>query len=112
MVLITGDAIPDGIRVERSVLGTISSRPKSQGLDRFSAPVLLSAPNLTPNPNTYGKHGAVGFVVEGGESERASERESERETTGYEPVRAAQGVVAGEGGETGNRKHETLNPGP
>jgi len=39
----------------------------------------------------------VGFVVEGGERERAREGGRESEITGYEALRAAQTVVAGEG---------------
>ena len=37
------------------------------------------------------KHGVVGFVVEGGERKRGRDRE----TTGHEPLRAAQTVVPG-----------------
>ena len=40
----------------------------------------------------------VGFVGEGGERESERERERKRETTGYEPLREAQRVIAGEGG--------------
>ena len=41
------------------------------------------------------KHGVVGFVVEGGGGERGRDREMEGETTGHEPLRAAQTVVPG-----------------
>ena len=55
-----------------------------------------------PHPFDQGNIGSPlvkgGFVGEGGARERASEREREGETTGYEASREAQTVVAGEGG--------------
>ena len=46
---------------------------------------------------SYGEHSVGGFGGEGGERKGGREREGESETTGYEPLREAQTVVAGEG---------------